>query len=683
MDEKSATPEKISEFDSRIASAFGHQDFQLITRILQEYSYEPFFLVRLYDLFKDVLQSNTTKLYGSEHRFIHHLMRFGDITPIIERAIDADDVDFLINVCSLPINKTIHMSYSQSAFVYQICFRKGKRNLFFNVLVYIKEKMGYTPHMFKELYKSAIDNVDVATIEKLIELGYKYMDSSYGKDENSFGFIFNEIFNNKKFLPLITFCIERKLFSITPVQLFSTCAVFFDTINFDLIPVTHPITEEQIEMFDYILHMPMDLTKEDSKGRNILFNLIHFKRQDPSVYLLFKKLIEKDHRLSTMFSFHECRFIPSDMELDYYFNKKDCIASLLHVTVNTIDTHTGKTLLQTFLSPKISYFSKYEDPEDPEDREDAKPQLYHNVDSCTRWLLTHHAKETLNHIDKYGNTALFYACLHDNIPLLRLLIENDATLTHEMLKRLTTKELWPEGSYGIMLPSLGGDMPVRVPAPPERKLGYITVSQGVYDFMHYPGVLRYIFEAPAKLALFGKGDVSKITQKDTFNYILSFLSGSKGLEGIDLPKLYQNEVHRTIRKLAPKSPLVMSRREKQDAIDSLRALLIVRMQDAPYKPPVIRDSFESEPIEQESQSIFTPYGHFSSNRVLAQYISELEESLESDVSASASGLSSNMESVDGTKIRKKNRKRVSRKKVSRKKVSRKRVTRKRASRKRV
>jgi hypothetical protein len=662
MEEKSATPEKISEFDTKIASAFGHQDFQLITRILQEYSYKPFFLVRLYDLFKDVLQSNTTKLYGSEHRFIHHLMRYGDITPIIERAIDADDVYFLINVCSFPINKTIHMSYSQSAFVYQICFRKGKRNLFFKVLASIKEQMGDTPHIFKELYKSAIDNVDVPTIEKLIELGYKYMDSFYGNDENSVVFIFNEIFNNKKFLPLITFCIERKLFSITPVQLYSTCGVFFNTEDLEHIPVTHPISEEQIEMFDYILHMPMDLTKEDSKGHNILFNLIHFKRQDPSVCWLFKKLIEKDHRLQSMFSFHECRFVPSDMELDYYFNRKDCLASLLHVNVNTINSHTGKTLLQTFLSPKISYFSMFEEPEN------TKPQLFENVDTCTRWLLTHHAKETLNHIDIKGNTALFYACLHDNIPLLRLLIENDATLTHDMLKRLTTKDLWPEGSHGMMLPSLGGDMPVRVPAPPERKLGYITVSQGVYDFMHYPGVLRYIFETPAKLALFGKGDVSKITQNDTFNYILSFLSGSKGLEGIDLPKLYQNEEQRTLRKLAPKSPLVMSRQEKQDAIDSLKALLIVRMQDAPYKPPVIRDSYESEPIEKESQSIFTPYGHFSSNREIAQYISELEESIEAGASASASGLSSTMESVDGTKSRRKKRRSYKKRRMSRKRI---------------
>lgn len=673
MDEKSPT-EKISEFDTRIASAFGNQDFQLITRILQEYSYKPFFLVRLYDLFKDVLQSNTTKLYGSEHRFIHHIMRFGDITPIIERAIDADDVDFLINVCSFPINKTIHMSYGESAFVYKICFRKGKINLFFKVLASIKEQMGHTPHIFKELYKSAIDNVDVSTIEKLFELGYKYMDRGYNNDENSFVFIFNEIFNNKKFLPLITFCIERKLFSITPVQLYSTCGVFFNTEDLEHIPVTHPITEEQMEMFDYILHMPMDLTKEDSKGHNILFNLIHFKRQDPSVCRLFKKLIEKDHRLSSMFSFHECLFVPSDMELDYYFERKDCLASLLHVTVNTINPHTGKTLLQTFLSPKISYFSRLEDPDD------IKPQLFENVDTCTRWLLTHHGKETLNHIDIKGNTALFYACLHDNIPLLRLLIENDATLTHDMLKRLTTKDLWPENSHGFMLPPLGGEMPERVPAPPERKLGYFTVSQGVYDFMHYPGVLRHIFETPAKLALFGKGNVSKITQNDIFN-ILSFLSGSKGLEGVDLAKLYQNEEQRTLRKFAPKSPLVMSLHEKQEAIDSLKALLIVRMQEAPYKPPVIRDSFESEPIEKESQSIFTPYGHFSSHRELAHYISELEESLESG--ASASGLSSTMESVDGTKIRKKNRKRVSRKGVSRKGVSRKKVSRKKVSRKRV
>ncbi len=664
MDEKSPTSEKISEFDTRIASAFGNQDFQLITRILQEYSFKPFFLVRLYDLFKDVLQSNTTKLYGSEHRFIHHIMRYGDITPIIERAIDADDVGFLINVCSFPSNKKIHMAYSQSAFVYKICFKKGKRDLFFKVLVYIKEYMGDTPHIFKELYKSAIDNVDVATIEKLIELKYNYMDSAYDNNENSENFLFNSIFINKKFLPLITFCIEKKIFSITPVQLFSTFGVFFNMEDFEHMPVTHPITEEQMEMFDYILQIPMDLTKVDTKSHNILFNIVHFKRNDPSVCRLFKKLIEKDHRLQSMFSFHQCRFVPSELELDYYFNRKDCLASLLGVNVNTLHSSTGKTLLQTFLSPKTSLFPMF-----GVDPEDTRPVLFDNVDTCVRWLVTHGAKETLNHVDNKGNTALFYACLHDDIPLLRFLIENDATLTHDMLKRLTTKDLWPEGSFGFMIPSLGGEMPESVPAPPERKLGYITVSHAVYDFMHYPGVLRHIFETPAKLALFGKGDVSKITQKDTFNNILSFLSGSKGLEGVDIPKLYQNETKRTLRKLAPKSPLVMSLQEKQNAIDSLKALLVMRMQDAPYKPPVIRDSYEPESTEKEHQPIFTEYGHFSSNRELAHYISELEESIESGARASKSGLSSNMDSVDGTKNRLKSR----RKKNKKRRVSRKRV----------
>jgi hypothetical protein len=594
-------------------------------------------------------------------------MRSGDITPIIERAIDADDVRFLINACSFPSFKEIHMSYRESAFVYKICFEKGKRDLFFKVLVHIKEYMGDTIHVYNELYKSAIENDDIPTIEKLIGLGYKYKDGNYN-NEHSDVFIFNGIFRHKKFLPLISFCIERNLFSITPVQLFSTCGVFFDMEDLEHMPDRQPITEEQMEMFDYILRIPMDLTKEDSKGHNILFNIIHFMREDPSVCLLFKKLIEKEHRLQSMFSFHECRFVPSNMELDYYFNRKDCLASLLGANVNTIDSSTGKTLLQTFLSPKTSLF-QFGDPEDT-----YPPRLFDHVDSCIRWLINHGAKETVNHIDNKGNTALFYACLHDNIPLLRFLIENDATLTHDMLKRLTIKDLWPEGSFGVMLPSLGpllgGIMPVRVPAPPERQLGYITVSQAVYDFMHYPGVLRHIFETPAKLALFGKGNVSKITQKDIFSNVLSFLSGSTGLEGIDIPRSYQNQVQRTLRQFAPQSPLMMSRQEKQNAIDSLKALLVMRMQDAPYKPPVIRDSDSPESTE-EHQPIFTEYGHFSSNRALAHYISELEESIESGSSASACGLSSHMDSVDGTKSRRK----IRRKKRSYKKrrVSRKRV----------
>ena len=495
-----------SEFDKLIIHA-RVDDIKGIKKLLLAYN-NPSFLVRLYEHHSYVFR---------KHDFIlEFLYAENMLTLIIERAIDLNDTDFLTLVCSDKYRRAIKaFEDMKGSLVYRICVKKGRHDLFLTILSSLSIK-GLSFHT--QTITAVLENSDRNTIEYLIKMGFR----------------------------------------ITSRELFLTFGILYNSDE-----ITPLITRQQMNMFDYLLQKTDDLTQDEGQN-NILSYIIHYKRGDPSVRIVFKKLIEKEPRLKSMFLFHECQFVPSNLELEYYFVGEDSLASQLGINVNTLaqknyvkqetvmvergfpfpvpNTYTVKysgrqTLLQKFLSPLVQH----------------QPELFDTIQvvRCTRWLLSHGARETINHIDAADNTALFYACLHDNLPLLLALIKNGARIEDRMVQRLITRNLWNVVAYA------GAPRDIQFDDEPEPAgyehdsmvyEGYYTVSQAVYDFMHN----RYqseVDEIEAKLAMLGSPELSDISQKDILHNILSFLSGHKGFDGIDMARRSENEKKITLRRL--------------------------------------------------------------------------------------------------------------------------------------